>query len=250
MILPDFIVPFKIYTDASNLAVGAVLAQDRDGCEHVVAYASRALNSTQKRWSTFDRELWAIVWAVREFKHYIGIASFTIITDHRPLLALRRMSIDDDPTGRRARWILELDPLNWVIVHKDGQHHKNADSLSRRPETPDTKVADDNVKGALQVNVVNSNQTGIDTAHSSEVKNLPGDATAENSLDNSDGTSPINALSHSLSEIRAMQNADLDIKTALSWVANAQRLSRKKLQGASQCLRKLWTEFNYLSIID
>ncbi len=250
VILPDFSVPFQIYTDASNLAVGAVLAQDRDGCEHVVAYASRALNSTQKRWSTFDHELWAIVWAVREFKHYIGLASFTIITDHRPLLALRRMSIDDDPTGRRARWILELDPLNWVIVHKDGQHHKNADSLSRRPETPDTKVADNNVKGALQVNVVNSNQTGIDTTHSSEVKNLPGDATAENSLDNSDGTSPINALSHSLSEIRAMQNADLDIKTALSWVANAQRPSRRKLQGASQCLRKLWTEFNYLSIID
>ncbi len=51
------------------------------------------------------------------------------------------------------------------------------------------------------------------------------------------GTSPINALSHSLSEIRAMQNADLDIKTALSWVAHAQRPSRRQLQGASQCLR-------------
>lgn len=82
VILPDLSVPFKIYTDASNLAVSAVLAQDRDGLEHVVAYASQALNSTQKRWSTFDRELWAIVWAVREFKHYIGLASFTIITDH------------------------------------------------------------------------------------------------------------------------------------------------------------------------
>ncbi len=105
VIMSDFSVPFKIYTDASNLAVGAVLAQDRDGCEHVVAYASRALNSTQKRWSTFDRELWAIVWAVREFKHYIGLASFTIITDHRPLLAVRRMSIDDDPTEKS-----EMDP--------------------------------------------------------------------------------------------------------------------------------------------
>lgn len=159
-----------VYTDASNLAVGAVLAQDRDGREHVVAYASRTLNSAQKRWSTFDHELWAIVWAVREFKHYIGLASFTIITDHRPLLALRRLSIDDDPTGRRARWILELDPLNWVIVHKDGQHHKNADALSRRPETPDTNVVENSVKGALQVNVVSSNQTIIDIAHSSEVK--------------------------------------------------------------------------------
>ncbi|KAK3510443.1 hypothetical protein QTP70_006846 [Hemibagrus guttatus] len=152
VILPDFSVAFKIYTDASNLAVGAVLAQDRDGLEHVVAYASRALNSTQKRWSTFDRELWAIVWAVREFKHYIGLASFTIITDHRPLLAIRRLSIDD-PTGRRGRWILELDPLNWVIVHKDGKQHKNADALSRRPDAPSPSEAEASVEEVLEVNV-------------------------------------------------------------------------------------------------
>ncbi|KAL0151982.1 hypothetical protein M9458_052700 [Cirrhinus mrigala] len=159
VILPDFSVPFKIYTDASNLAVGAVLAQNRNEREHVVACASRALNSTQKRSPTFDRELWAIVWAVREFKHYIGLASFTIITDHRPLLALRKMSIDDDPTGRRPRWILELDPLNWVIVHKDGHQHKNADALSRHPEESDTDVVEGSVESALQVNVVSSDQT-------------------------------------------------------------------------------------------
>lgn len=248
VILPDFSVPFKIYTDASNLAVGAVLAQDRDGREHVVSYASRALNATQKRWSTFDRELWAIVWAVREFKHYIGLASFTIITDHRPLLALRRMSIDDDPTGRRARWILELDPLNWVIVHKDGRHHKNADALSRRPETLEMNVAEDIVERALQVNVVSSYQTDI--THSSKAKDSTGDMTAEDPLEHSGGMSPIDVLSHSLSDIRAMQAADTDINTALSWVAHAQRPPRRKIQGAAQCLRKLWTEFDRLSIID
>ncbi|KAG1940175.1 thy-1 membrane glycoprotein [Pimephales promelas] len=215
VVLPDFSVPFKIYTDASNLAVGAVLAQDRDGLEHVVAYASRALNSTQRRWSTFDRELWAIVWAVREFKHYIGLASFTIITDHRPLLALRRMSIDDDPTGRRGRWILELDPLNWVIVHKDGKQHKNADALSRRPEPPGPSEAEASVKEVLEVNVVSSGQTD-DITRSSEVTDSAGDATAVNAHDNSDCMSSMNVLSHSLSDIRAMQHADPDIKTVLS----------------------------------
>ncbi len=92
VIMPDFSVPFKIYTDASNLAVGAVLAQDRDGCKHVGAYASRALNSTQKRWSTFDRELWANVWAVREFKHYIGLASFHYFTKFVNLYPLPNQS--------------------------------------------------------------------------------------------------------------------------------------------------------------
>lgn len=132
--LPDFNEAFKVFTDASKEAVGAVLVQVKDGAEHVVAYASQTLNQTQCRWSTFDREMWAAVWAVREFRHCIGLAFFTIITDHRPLLGLRRMALDNDPTGRRSRWILELDPLNWDIVYKDGQHHMNADALSHQPE--------------------------------------------------------------------------------------------------------------------
>lgn len=118
--MPDFNVPFKVYTDAPMGAVGAVLAQDQDGLERVVAYANQSLSSTERRWSTFDKELWAIVWAVRQFRHYIGAAAFTVITDHKPLLGLRGMSINKDPTGKRARWILELDPFNWVIRHKQG----------------------------------------------------------------------------------------------------------------------------------
>ncbi|CAL9686088.1 unnamed protein product [Knipowitschia caucasica] len=132
VVSPDFSRPFTVYTDASKDAVGAVLAQENDGLEHVVAYASQALTHTQKRWSTFDRALWAVVWAVHEFKHYVGLSAFTIDTDHRPLLGLRGMSIDNDPTGKRGRWILELDPFNWAIIHKDGSRHLNADALSRR----------------------------------------------------------------------------------------------------------------------
>lgn len=119
--MPDFNIPFKVYTDVSMEAVGAVLAQDRDGLERVVVYASQSLSSPARRCSTFDRELWAIVWAIRQFRHYIGSAAFTIMTDHKPLLGLCGMSIDKDPTGRRARWILERDPYNWIIQHKDGQ---------------------------------------------------------------------------------------------------------------------------------
>ncbi|KAI2665719.1 Retrovirus-related Pol polyprotein [Labeo rohita] len=159
------------------------------------------------------------------------------------------MSIDDDPTGRRARWILELDPLNWVIVHKDGHQHKNADALSRRPEESDMDVVEGSVKSALQVNVVSSDQTDINISCSPEVVDSAGDVTMEKS-NNLEGMSPFNALSHSLSDIRVMQNVDPDIKTALSWVEHSQRPSRKNLQGASQCLQKLWTEFNRLFIIN
>ena len=46
--LPNFALPFKVYTDASKDSVGAVLAQDEEGCEKVIAYASQALTHTQK----------------------------------------------------------------------------------------------------------------------------------------------------------------------------------------------------------
>lgn len=88
VILPDFKVPFKVYTDASKWVVGAVVVQEKEGLEYVVVYTSRALNATQKHWSTSDRELWAIVWAEREFRHYLGLSLFTIITDHCPFLVL------------------------------------------------------------------------------------------------------------------------------------------------------------------
>lgn len=132
---PDFQQPFLLYTDASASAIGAVLAQEKGTEETVVAYASHVLTKAERKWSTYDRELWAIVWAVRHFRHYLYKQHFFIITDHKPLLGLRRIPIDSDRTGRRARWALELDPFEWTVIHRKGQSHANADALSRRQES-------------------------------------------------------------------------------------------------------------------
>lgn len=130
---PDFTVPFSLYTDASGSAIGAVLAQRQGDQEKVVAYASHVLTKAERKWSTYDRELWAIVWAVRHFRHYLYKQPFVIVTDHKPLLGLRKIPIDNDRTGRRARWALELDPFEWTVIYKDGHSHLNADAMSRRP---------------------------------------------------------------------------------------------------------------------
>lgn len=128
---PDFTYPFILSTDALQIVVGAVLAQEVDGSERVVACGSRSLSGAERRWSTYDRELWAIVWAVRNFRHYLCLLSFTIVTDQRPLLGLWRVPIDNDRTGRRSRWALELDPYDWMIVHKSGAKHTNAVAVSQ-----------------------------------------------------------------------------------------------------------------------
>lgn len=139
---PDFTLPFSLYTDASSTAIGSVLAQKQGQQEKVIAYASHALTKAERKWSTYDRELWAIVWAVRHFRHYLYKQPFVIVTDHKPLLGLRKIPIDSDRTGRRARWALELDPFEWTVIHKDGHRHLNADALSRRPVTGDTVEQD------------------------------------------------------------------------------------------------------------
>lgn len=52
--VPDFNVPFKVYTDASMEAAGAMLAQDKAGLERVVIHASQSLSATERCWSTFN----------------------------------------------------------------------------------------------------------------------------------------------------------------------------------------------------
>lgn len=152
---PDFSREFLLFTDASSTSVGCVLAQmNAENMENVVAYGSRKLTKTETRWPTYDRELWAIVWAIRHFRQYLTGYPFRIITDQKPLLSLRTMALDCDPTGRRARWALEIDPYDWTIEYRQGTKHANADSMSRRPETAEDASP-----------VVSTNQVGCVSSH-------------------------------------------------------------------------------------
>ena len=131
---PDFGNKFFLATDASQDAVGAVLSQMEDGKDRVVAYYSQKLTATQRKWSTYDRKLWAIVSSVRHFRHYLRGQEFTILNDHQPLLSYGKAPIQDDSSGRRARWIVELSAYTFTITHRKGSSHQNADALSRLPD--------------------------------------------------------------------------------------------------------------------
>lgn len=82
---PDFTKPFILTTDASNSAIGAVLSQGNVGSDLPVAFASRTLNDSETKYSTIEKELLAIVWAVKYFRPYLFGRPFKIYTDHRPL---------------------------------------------------------------------------------------------------------------------------------------------------------------------
>ena len=125
---PDFSEEFNVTTDASDYAVGAVLSQGQVGSDRPVAYASRVLSRAEQNYNTTEKELLAIVWAVKHFRPYIYGTKFKIITDHKPLIWLFNVT---DPGSRLIRWRLKLEEYDYEIIHKAGRANANADALSR-----------------------------------------------------------------------------------------------------------------------
>jgi hypothetical protein len=129
--MPNFTKAFKLITDASNVGLGAVLTQEENGHEHVIAYASRALNSAERKYSATERECLAIVWGTATFRPYLLGQHFTIVTDHQPLTFIQSSR---DSHGKLARWASKLSEFDFSIVYRKGSKNTNADMLSRLPE--------------------------------------------------------------------------------------------------------------------
>ena len=107
---PDFSLPFILHTDASSSGLGAVLSQKHaDGKEHVVAYASRTLSKSERRYCATRRELLAVVVFTKQFRPYLLGRHFTIHTDHGSLTWLHNFK---DPDGQLARWIISLQEID------------------------------------------------------------------------------------------------------------------------------------------
>ena len=117
--------PFVLQTDASAIGLGAVLEQ----YGHVIAYASWSLTSSERNYSVKQRECLAIVFALKQFRHYLLGRSFQIHTDHEPLQWLSAQNME----GMLCRWALAMQEYNFTIVHRNGSANTNADALSRLP---------------------------------------------------------------------------------------------------------------------
>ena len=127
---PTYSGQFTLDTDASAYGIGAVLSQEQNGQEKVIAYASRTLTRAQRNYCVTRRELLAVVFFVRYFRPYLYGRHFTIRTDHG---SLRWLINFRNPEGQVARWLQILGEYDYEIVHRAGKSHQNADSLSRKP---------------------------------------------------------------------------------------------------------------------
>ena len=121
--------PFILDTDASDVGLGGVLSQVQDGQEKVIAYASKTLSKPQRQYCTTYKELLAVVTFVKHFRHYLLGRRFTVRTDHSSLRWLLNFK---DIEGMVGRWVTYLSQFDYIIEHRKGILHGNADGLSRK----------------------------------------------------------------------------------------------------------------------
>ena len=127
--LPDFDHQFVVTTDASDVAIGAILQQDVGMGLQPIAFASRKLQQAEVRYSAYERELLGIVWALGQWKHYFQRSHPIIIqTDHAPL---RHLPNQASVNSRIWKWLSILQGYNVDIQHIAGKRNP-ADSLSRQ----------------------------------------------------------------------------------------------------------------------
>ena len=128
--------PVKLACDASPTGIGAVLSHVMpDGAERPVAFASRSLTQTERKYAQIDKEALSIVWGVKKFHVYLYGRHFTLITDHKPLTAIfhPEKGVPAMTAARLQRYALFLAGFEYDIEYKNTKEHCNADGLSRLP---------------------------------------------------------------------------------------------------------------------
>ncbi|CAN6678827.1 unnamed protein product [Malus baccata var. baccata] len=124
---PDWSIPFELMCDASDYALGTVLGQRKDKQPHVIYYASQTLNDAQLNYSTTEKELLAVVFALDKFRSYLLGTKVIIYTDHA---ALKYLLTKKEAKPRLIRWMLFLQEFDIEIRDKKGSENVVADHLS------------------------------------------------------------------------------------------------------------------------
>jgi hypothetical protein len=135
---PDFNKPFYVATDASCLGIGGVLyqptAEEKEEItgDNIIAICSKKLNDCQRRYSTYKKELYSIVYCLRQFHAYIwGHHKVVIITDHMPLTYIQHSA---SLAHSLQQWLDVILDYDFSIKHRPGVLHVLPDALSRMYE--------------------------------------------------------------------------------------------------------------------
>ncbi|KAG1394361.1 hypothetical protein G6F60_010905 [Rhizopus arrhizus] len=121
---PNPYIPYELHCDASDFGLGAVLVQ----IGRPIAFASQTLSPAEQNYTVTERECLAVSWSLKHFHCYVHGATLIIYTDHA---ALRQLLSKKDPSGRIARWVLDIWTYDFTVVHRREIDNADADALSR-----------------------------------------------------------------------------------------------------------------------
>jgi hypothetical protein len=125
LVLPDFSKTFQVRCDASGFAVGSVLIQDN----RPIAYFSEKLNETKMKYSTYDKEFYAVIQALKKWRHYLVPKEFVLYRDNH---ALQFINKQEKLNQKHAKWVEFMQNFTFVIKHISGTANKVVDALSKK----------------------------------------------------------------------------------------------------------------------
>jgi hypothetical protein len=160
---PDTNKPYVLYCDSSCHSIGASLTQLTDsGDEKPIYFLSHKLSPCQSRWSTIEKEGFAIYYALQKLDHYLHNARFVIRTDHKPL----KYILDSPMQNRKIQqWALSIAGYDCTVDYIAGKENHCADLLSRIPDQPGKEESDFSCESepdiddrTFEINTINSNK--------------------------------------------------------------------------------------------
>ena len=104
---------FEVDCDASHVGIGVVLSQE--GIP--IACFSENLNELRNNYSTYDVEFYAIVQALRHWRHYLVSKEFVLFIDH---IVLKCINTKNNLNNRHEKWVSFLQGYTFVLKHKSG----------------------------------------------------------------------------------------------------------------------------------
>jgi len=214
---------YRLDTDASNIAIGAVLSQVQNGEERVIAYGSRTLNKSERNYCVTRRELLAIVYFTKQFRTYLLGHEFLLRTDHS---ALRWLKLTPEAIGQQARWLEKLEEYTFRIEHRPGNKHNNADGMSRIPCKQCHRIDNETEEDLNRKEEI----VGARAIHFSDKEN------------NNEWTEQ---------RFRDLYEGDIELQDIYHLLSNNQeRVPWEVIQGCSQATKHYWQQWSRLKIVD